>query len=130
MNHSILFLYLSFPILFMLHELEEIAYMNDWLHKNLKSEKIPQRLKKNPPTHKAFTLMVLEEYLLMLVIAVICYSFSYHEFYVSLIIAYNIHILVHIGQALFFEKLRSGINIRDILFYYSHPYSIEKCFRP
>lgn len=110
MDNSFVFLYLSFPILFMLHELEEIAYMNEWLQKKLQLERVPQFLRKmNVPSSRQFTLMVLEEYLLIILIAGICYYFSYHEFYVSVIIAYNIHILVHLGQAIYLNSYVPGL---------------------
>lgn len=109
MNNSVIFLYLSFPILFMFHELEEIAYINEWIHIwNL--EKMRNFIKnKNLPTNKNFTLMVLEEYFIIIIVGSICYMNSYDEFYVSVIIAYNIHILGHIIQALYLRSYVPGL---------------------
>lgn len=112
MSDSIIFLYLSFPILFMFHELEEIAFMTEWMNRLKKDKlgKLPQLFKKmDTPSHKSFTMMVMEEYLLIMIIAGICYMFSYHEFYVALIISYNIHILIHVMQAVFLKSYVPGL---------------------
>ncbi|MHA5100607.1 HXXEE domain-containing protein [Oenococcus oeni] len=56
----------------MLHELEEIAFMPGWVAKvkanknNWLTEMIPEISAKN------FTLMVLEEYILLLIITLLC----------------------------------------------------------
>ena len=84
--------------------------MTEWFNKTTASKQGPNLLKKiKPPSHKQFTFMILEEYLLLILTAGICYYFSYHDFYASVIIAYNIHILVHIGQALFFRSYVPGL---------------------
>ncbi|MCD2257063.1 HXXEE domain-containing protein [Lactobacillus sp. CC-MHH1034] len=109
MNNAIL--YLSFPILFMLHELEELAYMPSWYQKKLVHfQKIPQKLKqylKTPP--RAFALIVLEEYLLILIVGAICYFNNSSVFFIALIIAYNLHIIGHVLQALYLKTYVPGL---------------------
>ena len=112
MSDSIIFLYLSFPILFMFHELEEIAFMTEWMNRLKKDKlgKLPQLFKKlDTQSHQNFTLIVFEEYFLIIIIAGICYLFSYHAFYVALIISYNIHILIHVMQAFFLKSYVPGL---------------------
>lgn len=110
-------LYFAFPLLFMLHELEEIAYMPEWFNKHSSNPKIPQFFKEHFNSKaKPFTLIVLEEYILILIIAVVCYLNSFYTFFVSLVIAYNVHIIVHLLQAIYLKTYVPGLVLGVISF--------------
>ncbi|MFT8703171.1 MAG: HXXEE domain-containing protein [Oenococcus oeni] len=102
-------IYFIFPLIFMLHELEEIAFMPGWVAKvkanknNWLTEMIPEISAKN------FTLMVLEEYILLLIITLLCWWTKNLDFYFAVILAYNLHILFHIGQAIIFKGYIPGL---------------------
>nr|WP_280738090.1 MULTISPECIES: HXXEE domain-containing protein [unclassified Enterococcus] len=53
--------------------------------------------------------MVLEEYFLLIAISIICYFLKTPEFYLALIMAYNIHIIGHIFQAIYLKSYVPGI---------------------
>lgn len=70
--------FLLFPLSFMLHELEEIALMPAWIGKQKNKNRVNKLIKKLPETStRSFTLMVLEEYLLLLLVMGICWYFSF-----------------------------------------------------
>ncbi len=106
-------IYFIFPLIFMLHELEETAFMPGWVakvkaNKNKRlTEMIPEISAKN------FTLMVLEEYILLLIITLFCWWTKNLDFYFAVILAYNLHILFHIGQAIIFKGYIPGLFFRN-----------------
>ncbi|KRL02393.1 HXXEE domain-containing protein [Liquorilactobacillus capillatus] len=102
-------IYLAFPLVFMLHELEEIAFMPTWLIK-LKAQRNNRFLHLIPNSSpRAFTLMVLEEYCLLLIIMLLCWYTQALNFYFTLMLAYNLHILVHIIQAVLLRSYIPGL---------------------
>ncbi|MFT9267158.1 HXXEE domain-containing protein [Oenococcus sp.] len=109
-------IYLLFPLFFMLHELEEIAFMPNWVVKIKKNAN--SRFVNLIPTTKAknFALMVLEEYLVLLIIAVICYKKQAINFYLALMLVYNLHILVHIVQSLVLKSYIPGLFLGIVSF--------------
>ncbi len=102
-------IYFIFPLIFMLHELEETAFMPGWVAK-VKANK-NKRLAQTIPeiSAKNFTLMVLEEYILLLIIMLFCWWTKNLYFYFAVILAYNLHILFHIGQAIIFKGYIPGL---------------------
>ncbi len=102
-------IYFIFPLIFMLHELEETAFMPGWVAK-VKANK-NKRLAQTIPeiSAKNFTLMVLEEYILLLIITLFCWWTKNLDFYFAVILAYNLHILFHIGQAIIFKGYIPGL---------------------
>jgi len=100
-----------FPIVFMIHEFEEIIFMRWWVKKN--KEHI---LKKYPKLGKqvlgqfdvvsteAFSLIVAEEFLIVSFIVVFSAFTNNYDLYVGLILAFSIHLLTHLIQ---FIALRS-----------------------
>lgn len=105
-------LYFLFPILFMFHELEEIAFLPNWSREQISNPKIPNKLKNMLSTNaQSFTLMVLEEYFLLVSISAICYLGNYPEFYLAVIAAYNIHVLGHIFQSIYLKKYVPGTGL-------------------
>lgn len=112
-----LLLYFLFPILFMFHELEEIAYLPKWTQKQESNPRIPKFIRKQLSTDpQTFTLMVLEEYCLLVVISIICYLGNYPEFYLALIVAYNIHIIGHFFQTIYLKGYVPGIILGAVSF--------------
>lgn len=109
--------FLLFPLSFMLHELEEIALMPDWVNQQKKKNQVNKLIEKLPEiSSRSFTLMVLEEFLLLLLIMGICWYFSFVSLYIAVIVAYNLHIIVHVGQSLYLKAYVPGLFLGIISF--------------
>ena len=105
-----------FPIIFMIHEFEEIIFIRWWLGKN--REPI---LKKYPNLGKrvlrkfelisteTFSLIVAEEFLIVSFVVILSALTTNFNLYFGLIVAYFIHLLTHLIQAIAIRKYTPGI---------------------
>jgi len=99
------------PIVFMIHEFEEIIFLNSWITKNKEyiHQRLPQiakiflsRLEKM--STPAFALAVFEEFILLSALTFICVEFKYFSLFAALSIAYLVHVIVHIIQSIALKK--------------------------
>ena len=124
---SILFLVLPFPLAFIIHEAEEIAVQKRWMsrHHDLLKQKFP-RLK--PLTGhlsklgtKAFAVAAAEE--LLIVLAVTALVLIQYEFcmqiWSAIFIAFSLHHIVHILQAVAVRRYVPGLVSTVVLLPYS-----------
>ena len=124
---SILFLVLPFPLAFIIHEAEEIAVQKRWMsrHHDLLKQKFP-RLK--PLTGhlaklgtKAFAVAAAEELLIVLAITalvLIQYEFCM-QIWSAIFIAFSLHHIVHILQAVAVRGYVPGLVSTVVLLPYS-----------
>jgi len=112
--NALFMIILLFPILFMVHEFEEIAMINVWQKRNeqyintLKSQnkKVPFDFKGSTAS---FSLGILEEFLILSIITILSYlSNNYAAFY-GLFIAVTLHFFVHIFLSISFKGYVPGI---------------------
>lgn len=107
-----------FPILFMLHDFEEIIMINSWKKKNkkyieeIRNKSIPFNF--NAST-AAFAIAVAEEFLILSIVTLISYLFSSYIIWYSLFIAFTLHLIFHLFQWLRFKKYVPS-TITSILF--------------
>lgn len=99
------------PVVFMIHDLEEIIMMKPWMNKHwLEIEKkFPKKIIDKMETHRrlsvsAFALVVAEEFILITVFTFIAVQYQLYNFWAGLLIGFFIHLLVHIAQFLAFRK--------------------------
>lgn len=95
-----------FPILFMLHELEEIIGFKLWLEKNRNFvERYPRlrRLHQNFSI-EGFSVAVLEEYLLCIAMTGVSLYFNEYLIWLGTFIAFSIHLFVHLIQSLLLRR--------------------------
>lgn len=124
---SILFLVLPFPLAFIIHEAEEIAVQRRWMsrHHDILKQKFP-RLK--PLTAhlaklgtKAFAVAAAEE--LLIVLAVTALVLIQYEFcmqiWSAIFIAFSLHHIVHILQAVAVRGYVPGLVSTVVLLPYS-----------
>ncbi|MBP1044554.1 HXXEE domain-containing protein [Vagococcus sp. BWB3-3] len=100
---------LIFPLLFMCHELEELAWMPEWFVRLKASPvKLPDKVRQITVSPRSFTLIVFEEFIL--VCCVILYSIVVSSFLVAtaLILVYGLHIVVHFGQMVYLRRYVPG----------------------
>lgn len=100
-------LYLLFPSLFMIHEMEEILLMPSFMSSMVEHPKFKNFKEFYSPFK--FNLIVFEEFLILL--AFLAHSFYVGDFtiYQTIIIAYNYHIIIHIIQTLYLKKYVPGL---------------------
>ena len=96
-----------FPILFIVHDMEEIMGFDLWLKKNrtLLDEKYPKISNTYKPySTEGMTAAVMEEMVLCLVICIITRYTEFYGVWLGAFIAYTFHLIVHIGQSIVIRK--------------------------
>lgn len=111
-----------FPSIFMLHELEEIVEFKIFDSKRKHFPKFVSNILKNITTISTskFTIVVLEEFLVLLIISFFCIYFEcslMNYIYTAIMYAYNIHIIVHIIQALIVRGYIPGLILGIVSFF-------------
>ncbi len=94
------------PIVFMLHDFEEILLMKPWLHKN--GDVLKKRFPRFAPmiAHQqglstaAFALAVAEEFIIISAVTALAYMFSSYAAWFAVLMAFALHLIMHIGQSL------------------------------
>lgn len=109
--NDIQFLIWLFPILFMIHDFEEIIFMRAWLGKNKSflQMRFPRLSKKMLPhfeqlTTSAFALGVAEEFILISIITVVSYLKDWYGLWIGAFIAFALHLVVHCIQVFIVRK--------------------------
>lgn len=96
-----------FPVVFMLHEFEEIIMLKPWLAKNSPEleRRFPAVATRVLPLYgglstSAFTLAVLEEFLVLTAVIYAAIAFGLYDLWAGLLVAFLFHLLVHVGQTI------------------------------
>ena len=98
------------PLLFVFHDFEEIIGMRAWTARN--AADICQRFPrfafifKSTTTTEGFTLAVVEEFVLLLIICGLTFTGirAFNLLWLGTFIAFALHLVVHIGQAVVIRK--------------------------
>lgn len=95
-----------FPVIFMLHEMEEIIGFKLWLDKNTDIIKIYPGLPKlyQNFSNEGFSTAVLEEYLLCIIITSLGIYFDIYIVWIGAFIVFSLHLLVHIIQSIVIKR--------------------------
>lgn len=121
-----IFVWLFFPLAFIIHDLEEILVQHRWMlsHK----DSLLQRFPKMSPmieqlcrlNTKAFTIAALEE-LAIIIVATVCIVDVWSKYvWIPLFLAFSLHLLIHIGQAIVIKGYVPGLVSSIILLPYSY----------
>ena len=104
-------IYYIFPIIFMLHEFEEIIFLKIWLHRNKEClhRKFPKAGAKiysqyGNFTTSGFTLAIAEEFILASIITYTAIIIQYPYLWFTVFIGFSVHIVVHIFQWILYRK--------------------------
>ncbi|MDR1760444.1 MAG: HXXEE domain-containing protein [Fibrobacter sp.] len=99
------------PIVFMIHDFEEIIFFKSWIHKNKDylTEKFPKISKRFLPrmenlSASAFALAVAEEFLLLSLITVGSVLFDNYLLWLAAFMGFFVHLLVHLGQWIILKR--------------------------
>lgn len=115
------------PILFMIHDFEEIIFFKPWIHKNkdyiktkypLVANRMLPRLEKL--STQAFAVAVAEEFLLLSVITFTAVYFDFYLLWLGAFMGFSIHLIFHFLQWIFIKRYIPAI-ITSILIL---PYSV------
>lgn len=96
-----------FPILFIVHDMEEIMGLGLWLKMNrtLLDRKYPKISNiYNPYSTEGMTAAVMEEMVLCLIICIISRFTGFYGVWLGAFVAYTFHLIVHIGQSIVIKK--------------------------
>ena len=106
-----------FPIIFMLHEMEEIIGFRIWLDKNrdIVSKYNKLSILYQNFSNEGFSIAVLEEYLLCIIITCISIFFKTYIVLIGAFIAFSLHLLVHILQSIIIKRYISSLASSIIL---------------
>lgn len=93
-----------FPLVFMIHEFEEIICFKSWVTKNglWLTDKYPKLAKQI--THlgqlsvPAFSIAVLEEFILVSITTALALTLKWYSVWIAVFMAFTFHILLHIVQ--------------------------------
>lgn len=98
------------PLLFIFHDFEEIIFIQPWLRKNGAhlSSRFPALSARflgqtASLTTSAFALGVAEEFLIICAITITAYMTGWYYLWLGTFIAFTIHLVIHIGQAVIFK---------------------------
>lgn len=113
------------PIVFILHEFEEIIFFKPWIRKN--NDYLQKRLP-NPAKRfvshleklsvPAFTLAVAEEFILLSVITVASVMLDSYLLWLGVFMGFFIHLLIHLAQWIILRRYIPAINTTFISLIY------------
>lgn len=93
------------PIVFMIHDFEEIIFFKSWITKNSPylKKRFPFLAKRLLPRMEAlsvpaFAVAVFEEFVLLSVITFTAFYFDYYSIWLAVFMAFFIHLFIHIIQ--------------------------------
>ncbi len=93
-----------FPLLFLVHELEELFGFEKWFHKNKdKFSGRPREILDYVSTYfskKAMLFAITEQLVLSVIVCFISLKYDFFNLWLGAFIAYTVHLIVHVGQSL------------------------------
>lgn len=106
----------------MLHDFEEIIFVKAWITRNrdLIQQRIPKLADRLLPhfdrlSTPGFALAVAEEFFLINLTTISSLVTNQFQLWYALFLAFTVHLLMHIGQGLFFRKYVPGV-VTSVLF--------------
>ncbi len=105
-------LILLLPIVFMIHDFEEIIMLKPWLNKNRgeikkrfpKFENFLKKMNLFNLSTSAFAIAVLHEFVLISLVTIFSLVFEFYELWFGAFAVYFLHLFVHIIQWVMFKK--------------------------
>ena len=113
MDHIVLLICL-FPVVFMLHDFEEIIMQQRWMERNADelSRRFPvlrkQIMQLRELSTTGFAIAVAEEFIIISGVSVYAVLSQHYFLWMALFLAFGIHLLVHVGQFVLLRKYIPG----------------------
>lgn len=95
------------PIVFMIHDFEEIIFMEWWIKKEMITleKKYPQILKVYDGLNTAsFTFAVAEEFIVLVMITMFAILFNWYYLWFGVLVGFVIHLILHVFQWIIYKK--------------------------
>ncbi|MGL5439425.1 MAG: HXXEE domain-containing protein [Filifactoraceae bacterium] len=95
-----------FPVIFMIHEMEEIVGLRIWLDRNsdiVKDYNILSNLYQNY-SNEGFSLAVLEEYFICIIITALSIFYKFYIAWIGVSVAFTLHLVIHIIQSMIVKR--------------------------
>jgi hypothetical protein len=122
-----------FPITFLLHDFEEIIFVESWFKKNytVLIESLPKHLKKmfeklSKSTSGSFAVPVFIQLILYIISTYLAVEKQFYAMFVGFNVLLFLHIFTHVGQWLFFKVYTLGAGTALLI---TLPYSIYLFYR-
>lgn len=101
--------YLLFPILFMLHDFEEIIWGHKWLKKNIYLINVPKAVQKElmyvaKLSTRQFTFVVMEEFVLCSAISIFAFYGKLRWLFLGIMVGYFLHCIMHVLQCIYLKS--------------------------
>lgn len=100
-----------FPVLFMIHDFEEIIFAKSWLEKNSDyiKERVPNIVFKlithiKELSTASFAFAVAEEFIVLSIITLCSVEFEWYSLFAATLIGYLLHIVIHFIQGIILKK--------------------------
>ena len=107
---SILFNYWILPLIFIFHDLEEIIMVPIWKKRNSTFiSKLKHPFFGNTNNGSAFSICVLEEFIILIIISLFCFLNKNIYLYLSFLIGYGLHSFMHFKMCFQFKGYVPGI---------------------
>lgn len=129
MDHIVLLIYL-FPIVFMLHDFEEIIMQQRWMERNADElcRRFPvlrkQIMQLRELSTTGFAIAVAEEFIIISGVSVYAVLSRHYFLWMALFLAFGIHLLVHVGQFVLLRRYIPAI-VTSLL---CLPYAVYVCY--
>lgn len=122
-----------FPITFMLHDFEEIIFVESWFNKNYAKleSKVPKRMKLvfddlSETTAARFSIPVFMQLILYMIASFLAVEWQFIDLFLGLNIVFFLHIFTHIAQSAFFQTYALGVGSAVLI---TLPYSVYLFYR-
>lgn len=122
-----------FPIAFLIHDFEEIIFVETWFKRNYNKVEplVPHRMKglfqvMSKTTAARFSIPVFMQFILYIVACFIAIEGNYFPLFVGLNVVFFLHIFAHIGQSVFLKTYALGVGTAVVI---SFPYSVYLFYR-
>lgn len=132
-NISLATLVWLFPITFLLHDFEEIIFVESWFKKNyLRLEpRIPKRMKTvfrdlSKTTAARFSIPVFMQFIVYIIASYLAVEKDFYHLFLGLNILLFLHVFSHVGQTIFFGAYALGVGTSLLV---TLPYSIYLFYR-
>ena len=100
-----------FPVVFMVHEFEEIIFVRRWIDRNREelARRFPRLSARMLPlleriSTASFAFVVAEEFILVSLVTFGAYWFSNYALFIGMVIGYGLHLAVHVLQFFMFRR--------------------------
>ncbi|HOO71339.1 MAG TPA: HXXEE domain-containing protein [Spirochaetota bacterium] len=99
-----------FPVIFMIHDFEEVIFLKPWLRRNKESlaEAFPffARVMAHIDglSTPAYTLVVAEEFLLLSAVTLVCAEFELFNVFAAVQLVFMVHLIVHAAQVILIKR--------------------------